>query len=101
MNLLLIGGQLSSKPYATNLDDESIEAALQAAAKMEVETGYRPEFLINLDDGKCQRVIRPKGSDAIGYSGPEFEVSDTAYDVVGILTEDDYFQTATQPITED
>ena len=47
------------------------------------------------------RVVRSKGSDAVGYSGPAYEVSDTAFDIVGILTEDDYFQTATQPIAED
>ena len=101
MNLLMIGAQPSSKPYATGLDEESVEAALSRAVTMEDETGYRPHFLISLNDGKCLRVIRAKGSDAIGYSGPEYEVSETAYDIVGIETLDEYFQTATQPITED
>jgi|SaaInlStandDraft_1057018.scaffolds.fasta_scaffold86768_2 hypothetical protein len=101
MDLIMIGAQLSSKAYATNLNEESVEAALRTAVTMEDETGYRPHFVINVDGGECLRVIRAKGSDAVGYSGPEYDVSDTAYDIVGIETLDEYFQTATQPITED
>ena len=96
MDLLLIGAQLSSMQYATKVDGGDVNEALRTAEAMEGETGYRPKFLINLDDGSCLRVVRAKGSDAIGYSGPAYEVSDTAFDVVGILTEDDYFQTRTE-----
>ena len=101
MDFLLIGAQLSSMPYATRVDGGDVNEALRTAEAMEDETGYKPKFLINLDDGNCVRVVRSKGSDAVGYSGPAYEVSDTAFDIVGILTEDDYFQTATQPIAED
>ena len=42
MNLLLIGAQLSSMPYATRVDGGDVNEALRTAEAMEDETGYRP-----------------------------------------------------------
>jgi hypothetical protein len=95
MKFLLIGSELITRPYAFEFDSEDVKAALEVASDMSEDpqrSSYYPMFLINQDTNECLRVVRELGSDVVGYEGPEYAVSPSAFVAVGIETPDEYFQ---------
>jgi hypothetical protein len=92
MKFLLIGREATTRPYVTKIDVDTVTAALAYASEMNDETRshYVPDFLFNEETNECLRVVRAKGSDIFGYSGPEYEINDTAFSIVGVETPDGF-----------
>ena len=85
MRFLLIAGTPQSLPFAVEINEESLSAAL-AKVSAEEESGYiLALFLIDLDSSKAHRLFRKKEG---GWAA-----SDTAYDRnLGVATPDEYFR---------
>jgi hypothetical protein len=92
MSFILIGAQANSRPYATDVDVESPQAALIKASDMKGPGCYVPQFVLNMTTGECFRAVRPSGWELEGYEGPEWEPCTSAYSVVGSETPDDWFR---------
>ena len=95
MKFLLIGSELTTRPYAFEFDGEDVKSALEVASSMSSDLNrsyYMPQFLINLETDECLRIVRAIGSDAIDYDGPEYAVSSSAFVIAGIETKDEYYK---------
>jgi hypothetical protein len=93
MSFILIGAQANSRPYATDVDADSPQAALMTVPDMRGSGNYVPQFVFDMTTGECMRAVRPFGWEMEGYDGPEWEPSATAYVVVGSETPDDWLKT--------
>ena len=94
MKFLLIGTELTTRPYAFEFDSVDVKAALEVASAMSDDlqrSAYYPQFLVNQDTNECLRVVRALGSDAVGYEGPEYAVSTSAFTIAGVETPDEYY----------
>ena len=83
MSFILIGREAHTLPYAMNVPADSVDAVVSAIADMEPEKNLlQPYILIDLATGDSKRVYR---------SGDGWALSDTAFEVLGLATTDDYF----------
>lgn len=86
MKYILIATEAHTMPYAIKMSDDSVEKAMDAikALSSRKETPmFQPQFLIDLDAGDVQRVIKSES----GYA-----LIDRAFESnLGIATPDEYF----------
>jgi non-canonical (house-cleaning) NTP pyrophosphatase len=87
MKYLLIADSPATLPFAVDIDEETIEQALNRATTMEAEEGFMTcLFMVDLESGEAKRMYR---------DGEAWAVSDTAYERnLGVATPDEYFQEA-------
>jgi hypothetical protein len=87
MKYLLIASHPTSLNFAIRIDEQTLESALAKVVEIESSRGYlNAIFLIDLDSSDVKRLFRaPEDS---------WGVSDTAFDMIGIETPDEYFQEA-------
>lgn len=96
MNFLLTGRQMSTRSYVEKIEAETIEEVLSTATQMRrdgTRDGYTPEFLVNLKTGQCLRIKRVLPSER---KEVDWSISDSAYDIVGCETPDEYFEEASE-----
>jgi hypothetical protein len=99
MRLIITGASYTALPYAVSVDAESLEDAAATAISMRHSKGFIPQFVFDVDGGQVFRITTPAESLESEYSGPELVVTDSAYEVVGINTPEDYFN-GYEPIAE-
>lgn len=84
MKFIIIGSQFASLPYCLEFDSDN---ELDALKKINVDeyAHYSPQFILNMDNGKCFRIVR-------NWEGEEhtYEHQETAFEVFGIETPDSY-----------
>lgn len=88
MKFLLVGRQLTTRDYCRTIDAETVAEAFEKfepVKKLEGHLEFIPQVIVNLDTSEALRVVRNGGGT------PSFKAVDTAYDVVGIETPDEYF----------
>lgn len=93
MSYLIIGSDYASLPYVIDVDGTEEDALKRVAEEDKAPklAGYRPFFLVNLDDKTVQRILR------VGYEGEnDWRLADEARTIVGIATPDDYFEEKSQ-----
>lgn len=81
---ILIRYEAHTLPYAIDMDADSLDAAV-ASVPMD---GILPQnqFLIDLEERKISRILK------VGEAGQQrYEVHDSAYQVVGGATPDEFF----------
>jgi len=85
MRYLVIAGHPSSLNFAVGIDEQSEVAALAKVSSIEQERGYiNAMFLIDLEGKDIKRLYRS--------SDDEWGVSDTAFNMIGIETTDEWFE---------
>jgi hypothetical protein len=84
MKYIITGSEFQSLPYCMAVDSENETTALMKI-NTEEYSHYLPQFLFNMDNGKCFRIVR-------NWEGEEhtYEFQETAFDVFGIETPDSY-----------
>ena len=88
MKYLLIAGDPASLNFAVSIDEETLEGALAKVAEMEGSRGYlNAMFLIDLDGNDIKRLFRT--------SDESWGASDTAFEMIGIETPDEWFEKET------
>lgn len=83
---------MSTRSYVEKIEAEAVEEVLLIATQMRrdgTRDGYTPEFLVDLETGQCLRIKRTLPSQ---NREVDWTFSDSAYDIVGCETPDEYFE---------